>query len=280
MVRAHTKKQTRVETLTFEVDAGLLYQLGEQLVARRSVALAELIKNAYDADATKVSVLLEGVTKPGGTIIVEDNGTGMTFEQVRDQWMRIATDDKVRNPISAVLSRPRTGAKGIGRFAVRRLASKLTLYSVAQREDGARERVMARFNWSRFKSGTALGDVSVPCERALVEANTPTGVMLYLENARDTWTEDDVAELQRDLLSLVSPVVSEEGGGKAQATGAAKDPGFAITLEAPEFPAFQGELGEQFLAASWGVLTGEVDCAGNPRYHLVTRTTVRRHTSS
>lgn len=68
----------------FEVDAGLLFQLGERLVARPSIALAELIKNAYDADATRVTVRLENVTTESGAILISDNGTGMTFEQVRD----------------------------------------------------------------------------------------------------------------------------------------------------------------------------------------------------
>jgi hypothetical protein len=70
-----SERQADSGNLRFKIDAGLLFQLGEQLVARRSVALAELIKNAYDADATKVTVLLDDVTRPRGTIIVEDNGT-------------------------------------------------------------------------------------------------------------------------------------------------------------------------------------------------------------
>ena len=57
-----TERQT--SKLAFDVDAALLVELGERLVARRSVALAELIKNAYDADATEVIVSIEDVTGP------------------------------------------------------------------------------------------------------------------------------------------------------------------------------------------------------------------------
>ena len=114
----------------FEVDAGLLFELGEHLVTRASVALAELIKNAYDADATQVNVLLENVGKTSdvnqSVIIIEDNGIGMTYDDVRENWMRIATPDKRRNPISPKYGRNRTGAKGIGRFAARRLANSLS----------------------------------------------------------------------------------------------------------------------------------------------------------
>jgi hypothetical protein len=63
MISHENEERETSEPLHFEVDTGLLVQLGEQLVARRSVALAELIKNAYDADATVCTVLLENVTE-------------------------------------------------------------------------------------------------------------------------------------------------------------------------------------------------------------------------
>ena len=262
-------------TLKFEVDAGLLYQLGEQLVARRSIALAELIKNSYDADATKVTVLLENVTQPGGVIIIEDDGNGMTFEDIRDHWMRIATDDKVQNPFSPRYGRPRTGAKGIGRFAVRRLASKMTLHSVGLRSGGEKEKVVVEFDWqSSFKPGQSLTEIPVTYQRNMVDQATPTGVMLYLENVREVWAEEDISQLQKDLLSLVTPFPQESArvtGGQKSKKG--RDPGFSIKLEIPEFPEFEGELGEQFLSAAWGVLTGRVDKRGNPHYGLQIRPT-------
>lgn len=76
--------------LSFDVDAALLGELGERLVAHRPVALAELIKNAYDADATKVTVRFKDVTKPTGEIIVIDNGSGMTLDSMKNGWMRIS----------------------------------------------------------------------------------------------------------------------------------------------------------------------------------------------
>ena len=262
-------------TLRFEVDTGLLFQLGEQLVARRSIALAELIKNSYDADATKVTVLLENVAQPGGVIIIEDDGSGMTFEDIRDHWMRIATDNKVQNPFSPRYKRPRTGAKGIGRFAARRLASKMTLHSVALRSDGEKEKVVIEFDWQgSFKPGKPLTEIPVIYQRDMVDQATTTGVMLYLENVRDVWAEEDISQLQKDLLSLVTPFpqkLAKAIGG--QGSKHRRDPGFSIKLEIPEFPEFEGELGEQFLSAAWGELTGRVDKRGNPHYELKIRST-------
>ncbi|PYV15512.1 MAG: hypothetical protein DMG21_14840 [Acidobacteria bacterium] len=96
--------------LRFAVDSRLLFELGERLVARKSVALAELVKNSYDADATKAVVRLHNVTKEHGQITVEDNGAGMTPPMIKKTWMRIATDDKDRNPVSIIYGRPRAGA--------------------------------------------------------------------------------------------------------------------------------------------------------------------------
>jgi len=274
MIQKATSERPQRGEFTFQVDAGLLFQLGEQLVARRSVALAELIKNAYDADATQVTVLLDNVTLPDGTIIIEDNGMGMTFEQVRDHWMRIATNDKLENPESPKFCRARTGAKGVGRFAARRLANKLTLHSVAMRDSGAKEKVTVEFDWeSGFKSGQTLTTIPVTYERQQVSKDTPTGVMLYLEDVRDIWEEEDVVDLQRDLFTLISPYPQEEVQTVTSHSGCMPDPGFAFELEIPEYPEYEGELKNQFLAAAWGILTGYIDENGEAHYALDIRET-------
>ena len=124
------------ENTFFNVDSRLLFQLGEKLVTNRAVALGELIKNSYDADATRVTVRMENIKNPGGTIIVEDNGTGMTALTFQRTWMRIATIDKEENPISAKYERQKSGEKGIGRFVCRKLSKRLLLKSIAETGSG------------------------------------------------------------------------------------------------------------------------------------------------
>jgi hypothetical protein len=109
---AQRRSEARGGELNFDVDAALLFELGEHLVTRKSVALAELVKNAYDADATRVTLTFSSVATAGGTITVSDNGSGMTFGVVRDGWMRIATTTKRANAASPRFHRPVTGAKG------------------------------------------------------------------------------------------------------------------------------------------------------------------------
>ncbi len=255
--------------LYFEVDTGLISELGERLVARPSIALAELIKNAYDADATQVTVLLQDVTTRDGTIIVEDNGAGMTFEAIRDKWMRIATTDKLENPISPMYGRSRTGAKGIGRFAVGRLANKLSVYSVAQREDGTKEGVNVWFDWRRdFPPGRNLQEVSVYFNRKSVQQEEKTGVTLLLEVLKDLWNEEEISAIRRDLLGLVnpfgySPILTSDIDASQKL-----DPGFSVILEVPEFPEYEGELSEYVMSGAWSTLTGDIDENGIARYTI------------
>ena len=74
------------QTISFTVDSELLRELGERLVGRQYIALAELVKNSFDADASKVEIrILEDC------IEVSDNGHGMTFQDLRDRWMRVGS---------------------------------------------------------------------------------------------------------------------------------------------------------------------------------------------
>ncbi len=246
----------------FSVDAALLFQLGEELVNRRSVALSELIKNAYDADATRVVVRLSSVSSPGGTIEISDNGTGLSYVALTRTWLRIATPAKVAEPTSPGLHRPRAGAKGVGRFAARRLASKLVVDSVARSDDHPRsmEHVWAEFDWARFTPGRRIEDVKIPLSRELLSASRSaaraTGVTLVLSGVKDAWTEEDVRALQADLLQLVTPTKHGE------------DDDFRVVLEAPEFPSFTGDIADRFLDYGLARLHGELDEAGGASYVL------------
>src|SRR3954453_15165991 len=100
---------------TFSVDTQLFRELGELLVGRDSTALTELIKNAYDADATSVSVTGHGLRGgEEGTIYVVDNGIGMTAEQFRVGYLTIAERGKQEGDRrSRRFGRRFTGEKGI-----------------------------------------------------------------------------------------------------------------------------------------------------------------------
>lgn len=149
----------------FGVDSRLLFQLGEKLVTNRAVALAELVKNSYDADATHVIIRMKNVKKLGGTIIIEDNGSGMSLATFQKTWMRIATIDKEENPISKKYGRKKAGEKGIGRFACRRLSKRLILKSVAEIDSGIKEELNATFIWPTFIPGSDVDKIPIIVNR-------------------------------------------------------------------------------------------------------------------
>ncbi len=272
MKQAEKKNKVNRKTgeLFFKVDCGLLFQLGEQLVAKRSVALSELVKNAYDADATKVIITIENVKKKGGRIYIKDNGTGMTFKDIQRAWMNIATTEKIKKPYSILFKRPRTGAKGVGRFAARRLATTLRLFSVSKLKDNKKEYVEVIFNWKDFIHGKTVNDI--PCEyiRRRSTKDEECGVTLELLDTNDIWTEEDVEELQKELTILYSPF-PEQIEGELKDIPVNRDPGFSIEIKAPEFVEYSGKLGEHFLESSYAKLIGSVSKNGKVVYELTFR---------
>jgi hypothetical protein len=93
----------------FTTDAAMVRRLGRELVAKQETALAELVKNAYDADATTCSVTISDAGD--GSMEIVDNGSGMSRADVENGFMRLASDDKVRNPVSPKFRRARAGKK-------------------------------------------------------------------------------------------------------------------------------------------------------------------------
>lgn len=256
------------ESLHFQVDAALLFELGEQLVARPAVALAELIKNGYDADAKKITITFDRVSQPGGTIIVEDDGDGMTYEVLRTSWMRIATNNKVANPISPKYGRVRTGAKGVGRFATRKMAQRLILTTVAQVSPGQWEKTVAEFDWDKFRPGMDLQSIAMSYQRETFSDEITTGTTLVLHPVRNAWDEAAVSEVQQDLASLTPPFRNVLRPEDIRPDDDSMDPGCAIQIVAPEFPDLEGEVSEEFLSAAVGKFTVEVMADGSPRYTL------------
>ena len=135
----------------FTVDPRIFRELGELLVRRNSIALTELLKNAYDADACNVRVVGEGLDGSSGSILVRDDGMGMTADQFRTGFLRIASRSKETEDRRSVrYGRRFTGEKGIGRLSAHKLGAVLDVQSTALKDDnrntGTRT-VRARIDW-------------------------------------------------------------------------------------------------------------------------------------
>ena len=227
------------DSVRFSVDAAHIQRLGEQLVSKQETALSELIKNAFDADAMKVELTFTDQGHVGGTLLIADDGVGMTEDVIRSSWMRISTDTKAKQPFSTLFRRVRAGRKGIGRFAVQRLGKELIFTT---KPVGLSEGYRVHFSWdAQFNAGTSLHDVFSRIER-FNKFPSEHGTELRITSLRDAWTTSAIEKVWRAVILLQPPFPtfasanSEPDAAKRGIVVAGKgderpsDPGFSVVI--------------------------------------------------
>lgn len=205
--------------IRFSVDAGLITRLGKELVGRQETAVSELVKNAYDADSTEVNLTFSNAWRSGGTLIISDNGLGMTRDQLVNGFMRLSSSQKIHNPISDRLKRNRAGKKGIGRFAAQRLGTKLTI--VTQVKD-LPEALKITIDWDKFETDKDLSSVTNNLE--FVTKTKEEGTDLIIEGLRDGWSDATIKRIYRYTSELLQPFPLSKNRKKENIEKA--DPGF------------------------------------------------------
>ena len=223
--------ETRIRNLTaaqFTVDAALLRELGERLIGRTHIALAELVKNSYDADAHTCRIEVE---VEGGRIVVSDDGHGISKEEFINYWMRIGTTHKVDSRRSRVLGRSMTGSKGLGRLSVQFLADEMELESNCPANPDSM--LYACVDWRSIRGGEDLQTIDVGWEErpetSTYADGSPTGTRITLTGLRAVWDGKAIESLGKDVWMLRSPF----RGGKGKTRGkTALD--FFVELDAPE----------------------------------------------
>jgi hypothetical protein len=187
----------RTGTSKLRPRARLIGLIGEDLISDEPVAIVELVKNAYDADATRVTV---NFSPEGDELIVEDDGHGMDLDTVLGTWFEPGTLSKKREERSPN-GRIYQGAKGIGRFASARLARSLYLESRPDPDDAA---VTVLFEWGAFNDESYLDEIEVAWELS-DSPDIRRGTRLTLSGLRKVWTDSDYQELHSRLSRLISP---------------------------------------------------------------------------
>lgn len=201
----------------FDINAAVVFRLGEELITDVVQALVELLKNSYDADATWVRVNIDTRAKntigrnypdAEGTIVVEDNGDGMDEETIRRGWLTIANSPKREAKAKGrTTHRRRTpiGDKGLGRLGSQRLARNVEIVTRA-RAQPATENYVA-FSWADFRDTTGLGEVPVRYDPK-TDGGERHGTQLILSGLleRERWQEEEyLSDMQRMLSGMVSP---------------------------------------------------------------------------
>ena len=201
-------------TLKWRFDVSAFRLIGRDLITDRITALFELVKNCYDANATEVTITFRGAgaSSDRNSITIEDNGQGMSFEDVRDKWMVIGTSNKRRNPISAEpFCRRCVGEKGIGRFAVDKLGRHLEIMT---KQESAAECLSVKIDWDKYqKSSEEESGLKLFTEIENTYSLLPAregfahGTTLSISGLHDMWEKKDVIRLLRESSRIVSPYV-------------------------------------------------------------------------
>ena len=197
----------------FTVDTHLFRELGELLVGRDSTALIELIKNAYDADATEVTVHGEQLDTPSqGRILVIDNGIGMNSGDFENGFLRVASRLKDQGERRSTLFQRRyTGAKGIGRLAAHKLARRLEVHSVphVSKSEKRRRALFATIDWDEIEQYETLDELgsadAIVLETETTRGNAPSGTTLVLSRLRRAWTQAERTRFFAEIQSFDPP---------------------------------------------------------------------------
>lgn len=231
---------TIVDTLRLEVHPSVVFKLGADLITDDMQALSELIKNSYDADGTKVRVVIDtdvltdaetGEVIPGdlheqsdktsratlrGSITIVDDGIGMDLETIRRGWLTVSLSHKqemkARGETTAKNRTP-LGDKGLGRLGAQRLGDVLTVTTRKRAEaETVSPPLKVSMIWSRFAAADSLNAVPIEVHRLPVGSIKP-GTTLEIRGLRDPefWKQNETNDLQRELAAMISPYEGVSG---------------------------------------------------------------------
>lgn len=197
----------------FRISSHLKDIIGRDLVTNQYVAIFELVKNSFDAGATKVDIEFD---PEEGQITIVDNGHGMSRYDIKSKWLFVAYSEKALEEPETYRDKIRpagqfAGNKGIGRFACDTLGEQLELYSVAESEESIAK---LEIDWTQFEKDSTqeFQNISVRLGKTesfpkIYNADAPSahGTVLVIKNTRHHWNEESISRLRRDLAKLIDP---------------------------------------------------------------------------
>ena len=194
------------ERYPIKATSHIINLLGDELIGSDSLAIFELVKNAYDADATKVTITFNDLDSPNRNIVIEDNGCGMSSSIIQNVWLTIGTDYKKKQAkISKKYHRTSLGNKGVGRLAVHRLADEILLESQA---DGDLFGSSLSINWkSLIQSEEFIEDLYVEVNEGVLNTFTEGhGTRITLTGLKTKkWTKAIFKELAQKIQNIKNP---------------------------------------------------------------------------
>ena len=196
--------------LSFRISSGLKNLIGRDLISDRYIAVFELVKNSYDAGASKATISFEQSDDGTKKIIISDNGCGMTYADIINKWLFVAYSEKKpqhrqQSSFRDKIKREVAGAKGVGRFSCDRLGALLTLVTKTEQDKYANR---VEVNWNTFELDDTKEFVSIPVHYSTTEAlpsGFKSGTTLIIDQLREEWDRDALLRLKLSLMKLISP---------------------------------------------------------------------------
>ena len=205
--------------VSFNVDAYTARLIGRENVAKLNGAVLELVKNTYDADASVCFLYYDDSMQE---LYIGDNGCGMTPEIIMRHWMTIGRSTKKRSFVSKG-GRIQTGAKGIGRFALDRIADKCVMLTATNDN-----RFIWRVDWRDFEKESAITEVTADLDDTDITFSTFTnqiknsdlikliadqfdehGTIFRLSILRDKWGPKLISDIKNELTTLIPGELSQ-----------------------------------------------------------------------
>lgn len=233
---------SRFERMRFAPE--ILRRLGEELVPHPDLGIIELVRNAYDADATKCTVELRNINQPGGSIKVSDVGDGMGPVEIRDGFLLLGRSSKADTGVTPK-GRRKVGEKGLGRLSALRLGRRVRVWTRPAAEPGVEYGL--EIDWDEFDSAAAVEDVELEVKRN--GSTEPAGTTIEISDLRIALEKSDVERLARSLVMLTGPFpdISTD---------------FTAELRTPEFAEIEQIVSRGFFDMCEYILTAQLDDSG------------------
>lgn len=230
------------DTIRFSPD--ILRRLGEELIPHIDQGIIELVRNAYDADAVECRVELLNVSRPGGTLLVVDDGVGMSELDIRNGWMVLGRSEKARRLPTRKLGRLPVGDKGLGRLSALRLGSRAIMMTRPEAEPGVEYRV--EIEWARFDNADTVESVPLVIDKR--QTDLMPGTTIKVCDLNVCLDHRDVQRLIRCLLLLADPFDNPTG--------------FHPTMESEEFADLAKRITSSYFDDADFKLTAKLDANG------------------
>ena len=248
----HSKTKARVpKRIPFRMHPRVFAALGADLVTNDVVAVIEIVKNSYDAFATKAWVRFGTDPHQGQYLEVEDNGCGMDRATIEDVWCLVATPYRRLNPTVTKGKKKRrvAGEKGLGRLAVARLGDRLEMLTQAEGSPCWRVTVA----WSDFSESDDMAACYAVCEEFPEPSPfRASGTRVRIYGLKNDWDEARISDLEENLARLISPFFNVGDFGVLLVPPGSEGHPEEIKIESPAFlstPKYQ--------------IAGHLDPAGN-----------------